>query len=233
MFRFLLVALFVTLASAFMVPAMSPKLSVSSSVVMNEAAAKAAWLKKVDNGGWGRGAKAAPRARGGGLVPAAAAAPAGSLAAFAAQKRAPGEYPPAGGMYEKEGTFYQDLAKNGLMHTEGNYGSNPSVNGVVAPVGTFETHKRGPTEYPPAGGMYDKEGSFDADLAKNGLMYTAGEYGGDFTGERRVQTGAYAAQKRAPNEYPPARTMYQKEGTFNEDMARNGLMMSDNPNPYV
>lgn len=71
MLRVLLVALLVALSSAFFAPLAS---KASSSIVMNEAAAKAAWLKKAGTpGDWKRsGASASPMT--GRIVPTGAAA---------------------------------------------------------------------------------------------------------------------------------------------------------------
>lgn len=158
------------LASAFMVPAMSPKLGMlASSAVMaihqDEAAAKAAWLSKVEpKGQWGAivpAKSAAARSMSGSVVP---------TGSFAAMERIPSEYPPAGTMFEKEGSFSGFLAENGILHAEGQWGAKHSQVPVIPPTGSYAAMERVPGEYPAAGTMFEKERSFAEFQAANGLL---------------------------------------------------------------
>lgn len=173
MFRFICIAAALALSSAFQAPAISPKLAGSAvAPVMNEAAAKAAWLAKADSkGSWGPGSAAPGR-----MVPSSAPGNVVPTGAFATNIRGPGEFPAAGSMFDKEGSYGAHLAQNGILNAEGGYatgmGAKVAADTRYRPTNPFKTMERAPGEYPAPGSVFEKEGSFAEFQARNGLLMT-------------------------------------------------------------
>jgi len=100
------------LTTAFMAPAVAPMKVGTSTVVMNEAAAKAAWLAKLDAPQWGpKGGAMSTRRQVGRVVPTARAAP-------VAGRRSMTDHlvtPMPGTLGDKEGTWREFNDAHGIL----------------------------------------------------------------------------------------------------------------------